>query len=138
MGEDVVGPCLQGVSSWRGDRFALAGVEGDLSVEQPLDAEEVVDAAEGAVEIGVLGAAGEAAAVVDGSLHDRESGGAELGGEEAVHAVEGDEVIDGLAAEGLEGAAGVAEAVLDEAAADPIGDLGGPAAGGGVACAWAR
>ena len=70
--------------------------------------------------------------MIDGRLDDLEAALQELGGEEAVHAVEGNEVINGFPAEGLEGTSGIAEAVLDEQAANGVGKFGSPAARGGI------
>ena len=103
-----------------------------LPFDEPAHANEVVDASEGAVPVGVFRFAGEAVAVVDGDFGEVVFGLKKEGGDVAVHAVETDEGVDALALHGFEGATGVADAVVEEAAANGVGELGGVAAGGGV------
>jgi hypothetical protein len=92
-------------------------------LEEPLYAEHVSRGWNSALETAaVFAVAGVAGAVIDGDLGDFVTGSFDEGGDEAVHAGEGDERVAAFATHGFEGAARIAHAVAGKTAADAVGD----------------
>ena len=91
---------------------------GEAALEEPLYAEHVSRGWDGALETAaVFAVAGVTGAVIDGGLGDFIAGAFDEGGDEAVHAGEGDEGVAAFAAHGFEGASRIAHTIAGEAAA---------------------